>query len=57
MLSGPRVSQWGLQGREWGWRSKRYEEWRQDGLSDQVSFIERQLWVYKHKLGSAAGVT
>ena len=35
----------------------RCEEWRQDSLSDQVSFIERQLWVYKHKLGSAAGDT
>jgi hypothetical protein len=25
--------------------------------SNQVSFIERQLWVYKHNLGSAAGDT
>ena len=25
--------------------------------SDQVLFIERQPWVYKHKLGSAAGDT
>jgi hypothetical protein len=24
-------------------------------LKSQVLFIERQIWVYKHKLGSAAG--
>ena len=41
--------------REWGWRGKRCEDWRQNRLSYQVSFTERQLWVYKYKLGSAAG--
>jgi hypothetical protein len=31
---GLRVSQWGLQGREWGWRGKRHKEWRQDSMSN-----------------------
>jgi hypothetical protein len=26
-------------------------------IKSQVSFIRRQLWVYKHKLGRAAGDT